>query len=311
MSLVCRLLLALLMLPSVAAAEAPFIRPGDRVLFLGDSNTHAGQYIVYLEAWLTKYHPKENYELVNLGLPSETASGLSEPAHPFPRPTVHERLDRALEKGKPQVVVACYGMNDGIYYPPSAEHLKAYQQGMQVIADKARKIGARTCFITPPPFEADALRPAGKLRPAGAKEYAWFAPYENYDDVLAEFSTAVIAMKADVDAVVDVRTPLLKVMRQKRKENPGYHLAGDGIHFNADGHEVIARTLWKAWHLEPADPGPLPSAELMKLHTQRQSLLHNAWLTDVGHKRPDMAKGEPLESAQSQAREIYQRIKEK
>ena len=35
----------------------------------------------------------------------------------FPRPDLHERLDRALPKTKPDLVFACYGMNDGIYLP--------------------------------------------------------------------------------------------------------------------------------------------------------------------------------------------------
>jgi len=313
MPLACRILVVALLLltglgTTAPADDKPFLRPGERVLFLGDSNTNAGHYIVYLEAWLTKHHPTEHYELLNLGLPSETSSGLSEPAHPFPRPTVHERLDRALDKVKPQVVIACYGMNDGIYYPPSPERLDAYKKGMKIIADKSRAIGARTCFLTPPPFEADALRPGGKLRPAGEKEYAWFAPYEKYDDALAEFSAAVLKMDKDVDMVVDIRTPLLDFLKRKQAADAKYHLAGDGIHFNTDGHEVIARTLWSAWHLQPADPGPLPTGERLNLHSQRQTLLHNAWLVHVGHKRPDMPKGEPLDTAQGKAAELLKKI---
>ncbi len=58
---------------------------------------------------------------------------------PFPRPCVHERLDRALEKFRPTVVTIAYGMNDGIYYPPSPERLVAYQQGITTAIDKCQK----------------------------------------------------------------------------------------------------------------------------------------------------------------------------
>ncbi|TXT28529.1 MAG: G-D-S-L family lipolytic protein, partial [Planctomycetota bacterium] len=91
-----------------------------RVVFLGDSITYSGQYIAYLETFLATRFPNRTTEFINLGLPSETCSGLSEDGHAggkFPRPDVHERLQRVLDKLKPDLVVACYGMNCGIYLP--------------------------------------------------------------------------------------------------------------------------------------------------------------------------------------------------
>ena len=52
-----------------------------RILFLGDSITHAGGYIASLEAALKIQYPDQHPEFLNLGLPSETVSGLSEPGH--------------------------------------------------------------------------------------------------------------------------------------------------------------------------------------------------------------------------------------
>ena len=91
-----------------------------RVVFLGDSITYAGGYIALIDAWLFRYAPESRIELIDIGLPSETVSGLTEPNHAggaFPRPVLSERLARALEQTHPNLVVACYGMNDGIYYP--------------------------------------------------------------------------------------------------------------------------------------------------------------------------------------------------
>ena len=75
-------------------AEPFYLHCGERVLFLGDSNTMNGGYIHYLDAFLYTRFPDKRFELINLGLASETASGLSEPDHPFPRPDVLDRLDR-------------------------------------------------------------------------------------------------------------------------------------------------------------------------------------------------------------------------
>src|SRR5688572_2414583 len=63
-----------------------------RVVFLGDSITHAGGYVSALEAYFLTRHPQRRVEFINLGLPSETVSGLSEPGHAagkFPRPDLH------------------------------------------------------------------------------------------------------------------------------------------------------------------------------------------------------------------------------
>jgi hypothetical protein len=51
------------------------------------------------------------------------------------------------------------------------------------------------------------------------------------------------------------------------------------------------------------------SAELWKLVAERQRLFGLAWLTDVGHKRPDTPKGIPLEEAQKKAAELEKQIR--
>ena len=58
--------------------------------------------------------------VIDMALPSETVSGLSENGHAggkFPRPDLLERLDQVLRISRPDVVIACYGMNCGIYQP--------------------------------------------------------------------------------------------------------------------------------------------------------------------------------------------------
>ena len=51
------------------------------------------------------------------------------------------------------------------------------------------------------------------------------------------------------------------------------------------------------------------AAKLGKLASERSHLLGLAWLTDVGHKRPDTPKGIPLEDAQKQAAEMEKEIR--
>jgi hypothetical protein len=101
------------------AASRPFLE-AKRIVVLGDSITYGGEWVEFLETWLRLRFPTAQFDIINLGLPSETVSGLSEAGHAggaFPRPDLHERLGRALERTKPDLVLACYGMNDGIYFP--------------------------------------------------------------------------------------------------------------------------------------------------------------------------------------------------
>ena len=90
---------------------------------------------------------------------------------------MHERLQRALDKARPDVVVACYGMNDGIYYPFDEQRFAAYQDGINRLIEKVQASGARLILMTPPPFDPLPLRKQGKLRSVDAEKFAWFAIY--------------------------------------------------------------------------------------------------------------------------------------
>src|SRR6187431_826149 len=123
-----------------AQPRDPMLPGAKRVLVLGDSITHGGQYLEFIEAYFVTRFPDRHVEFINVGLPSETVSGLSEPGHAggqFPRPDLHERLDRVIESTRPALIVACYGMNDGIYYPFGEERFAAFRAGMLKLREKA------------------------------------------------------------------------------------------------------------------------------------------------------------------------------
>lgn len=287
------------------ADELSFPLNAKRILFLGDSNTHAGSFVAYLEALLQSQGVTPLPKMINAGLSSETCSGLTEPDHPFPRPDVHERLDRALNKVKPDVVVACYGMNDGIYYPFSEDRFRAYREGTQKLIDKVHASGAKLILMTPPPFDPEPLRSKNVLKPLGEKEYGYKYVFEDYDDVLAKYSDWLMTQGEKVEMLIDLHTPLKQHTLEQRKSNPAYTLAPDGVHFNDEGHRIVATTILKAWKVVPVqslDP------ELEKLLITKTQLLHDAWLTEIGHLRPGLPQGLPIKDAELKAAEIDQQI---
>src|SRR3954469_5000101 len=138
----------------LAAQDAESLA-GKRVVFLGDSITQSGGYVAFTTYYLEKLYPKQDFDIFGLGLASETLSGLSEDGHAggkFPRPCLFERLDRLLEKARPEVVFACYGMNDGIYLPLDKGRSAAFQDGVAKLIERCKKAGAKQVFLVTPPI---------------------------------------------------------------------------------------------------------------------------------------------------------------
>ena len=224
-------------LTSPASAAVDDLLMKGRVLMLGDSITHAGQYVSYLSQRLARHHGRLP-DIIAIGLGSETASGLSEKDHPFPRPCVHERLARALERIKPQVVLACYGMNDGIYWPLDDSRMQAFQQGIGKLIADCRAAGAQVVLLTPPPFDPQPV--GARLRAAGAEDYGYKAPFAGYDGVLAAFATWEISQRSDQVRVIDFNGPLTAFVAERRKSEPTFAFSGDGIHPNEQGMLLMA-----------------------------------------------------------------------
>lgn len=288
-----------------------------RVLFLGDSITYAGGYVEIVDSYLHQHLPDHHYELINIGLPSETVSGLTEPNHAagaFPRPVLKERLDRALAQVKPDLVVACYGMNDGIYYPFDAARFAKYQEGIQQLREKVQRSGARLWLMTPPPF--DSLPDRQSMLPAGRAEYPSGHSFEGYDTVLSKYSEWLLSRRQEGWHVIDIHAPINAYVAEQRKRQPDFALSADGVHLNALGHRLIAQEVLKAWGV-PEDllpgldestnaPPGAPATQFASLIHERQRLLTDAWLTAVRHLRPGMPRGVPLAEAlpKSEAMEI-------
>jgi len=288
-----------------------------RVVFVGDSITYAGGYIDFVEAYLRIKRPNLKCEFLNLGLPSETVSGLSEPGHAggqFPRPDLHERLDRVLAQTKPDLLVACYGMNDGIYHPFSEARFEKYKDGINYLRARAKEAGAKVLHLTPPVFDPEPIK--AHTLPAGLAEYR--QPFEGYDGVLKRYAEWLIGQRDKGWDVVDLHGPLERFLAVERTRDPVFRLADDGVHLNSTGQWLIAREILRHWGVPPAaisaDSGDKVLAELprgadvFKLVSQRQAVLKDAWLSATGHRRPGMKRGLPLDDARRQAQELEARL---
>ncbi len=305
------LLLWFLIAPASRAAPS---LAGKRVLWLGDSITADGRYVSFIEYYLERRFPDRKFDFVSIGLSSETASGLSEAKHPFPRPCVIERLQRALDLVKPGIVVACYGMNDGIYHPPSPERLRAFQSGIEKLISAAKAAGASVILLTPTPF--DPLPVRAKLRQAGASDsnYSYMTPYEKYDTVLADYARWEKTLPARKAFVVDLRKPLTEYSERERARNPSFSFSADAIHPSESGHLLMALTILKALDVPipvtnlDAEVTRLNGDPMFKLVSQRRETRSKGWLAFVGYTRGETVKAASVDDAELSARALQRQI---
>lgn len=269
-----------------------------RILFMGDSITENGTYIRDLEAVFLKYIPESQLEWIGLGVSSETAAGTQEAAHPFPRPCVHERLDRALTESRPDWVFLCYGMNDGVYQPLSDENFSAYRNGIDLAVQKIKNAGALPILMTPSPFDAFSIN--GRLQPYGMPDYSFEEPYERYDDVLERYADWLLQYGREQGIkTVDIRRPLQEWIETERAADPKFRY-GDGVHPQPEGHAVIAHTILRRifrieWEKMPE--WLFADSEFLHRVTQRRELLKAAWREHVGHTNPYKLEALPLDEA--------------
>jgi lysophospholipase L1-like esterase len=290
---------------SVAAGAAESASPrqllldAKRVVVLGDSITHGGGWVVPVIAWLEA----EGWtgDVINMGLSSETVSGLSEEGHAggaFPRPNLHERLDRVLRMGRPDLVIACYGMNCGIYQPLDDARFSKFKAGMEKLHDAVEQTGAKIVHLTPPVYDQrpDQEGPAGKV---------------DYDAVLDAYSAWLLSKRADGWTVIDIHGPMKELLTAARTKDPKAVFAADTVHPNEAGYWAFARGFFRGLgdHAIAAKETPEHFAAFVPDVKRRMEVLRDAYLAAAGHQRPGVAPGLPLGEAEAQARDLTESIR--
>lgn len=270
-----------------------------RVAILGDSITYDGRWAVRVEGALRSRPEFAEAEIVNFGLPSETLSGLSEDGHAggaFPRPCLFERLARVMDAYRPDLVLACYGMNDGIFQPLDEARMEAFRQGATRLHDECAKRRVDLVFITAPLFGADQPQ----------------ADAKHYDAVLDAQAEWLVSKRSDGWQVIDIRPALKSQVFQARAADPKFVYAADKVHPGDAGHRFIATAilgpLWEVLRL-PGKP-EVPGNEALKVLSERAELLKLAWLTHTRHQRPGIPDGQPLDQAKAKAGPLLVRFQE-
>ncbi len=301
-------LIALLFTGQVTVAQKqtthPFPSDVKRILFIGNSITYAGEYVTNVESYFVAHYPALRVEFINVGLPSETVSGLSEPGHAdgkFPRPDLHERLARVLEQTKPDWVFACYGMNDGIYMPLDENRFMKFKEGINWLHDELAKADVKMIVhLTPPVFDE---------RRGGHPGYA---------HVLDVYSDWLLSQREVANwEVADIHGAMKKYLEDQIQKDPSFALANDGVHPGKTGHWIMSKELLlylgeenitTEESISTAMANSTNGEKILELVSQRQLIMKDAWLTSTGHQRPGMNPGLPIRKAKKKAKKIAKEI---
>ena len=294
-------------LPAKAAA---MLKDVHRIVFLGDSITQGGDYVADFDCWLVAHGAR--IEVLNLGLGSETASDLTLEENAghlkrfgFGRPFVSERLERALTATKPDLLFACYGMNDGSSLPPDASGTKRFADAITHLRDTALKAGVKRVVICTPPVQ----------------DAKGNATMKFHDENLARYTAWLLSKRADGWEVADIHTPMRQALDAGRAKNPAFQFAKDGVHPDRTGHWLMAREILtqtfgaKLVGVANAEASfPARGAEIRKLVHERMGVLFKSWMTKIGHQRrgvagaPGAKPGLPLAEANARATDLTKQI---
>ena len=146
-----------------------------------------------------------------------------------------------------------------------------------------------------------------------------------YAAVLDTYSDWLLSQQqAQKWAVIDIHYPMKQYLEAHRQVDArlgiaGFALAEDGVHPGEVGHWIMAKNilmglgiseLATATSFTSATANTPNASQMLKLVAERQSLLKDAWLTAVGHKRPGMKMGLPLAEAQDKAAEVDRQLQQ-
>jgi lysophospholipase L1-like esterase len=206
--------------PKTADSGGFFFRPGDRIVFIGDSITEQYQYSSDIELYLTTRFPNGHMVFINAGIGGDTATG-----------GARRFRDHVLAE-KPTALTIDFGMNDGGYGDYNPQRAEQYVKNTEAMLETAKQAGVRVALISPNAVE---VRSAPRLKTYLETQQRFYAPLKE------------LASKYNVP-FVDQYAVTRKVLEKLADDNAKVKPFPDGVHTSQAGGLLMAHTILTGLH---------------------------------------------------------------
>ncbi len=216
---------ALLSATCLLKGEIP-IKSGDKVAFLGDSITQAGQgspggYVQLVGSGLAANGVK--IEIIGAGISGHKSNQML------------DRLDRDVLSKKPQWMTLSCGVND-VWHGPKGVPLEDYKKNITAIVDQAQAAGVKVMILTSTMIKEDQQTPENQKLVA-------------YNEFLRTLAVEKKCLLADLNA--DMQAAIAEAA--KSRPSKGNYLTSDGVHMAPAGNVMMATGLLKSFGLSATE----------------------------------------------------------
>lgn len=225
-----RLILTFLLTLAAFGQGAFQLKPGDRVVFFGDSITDQRLYTVFTETFVRTRFPGLDVKFTHSGWGGDRVTGGG-------GGIIDLRLRRDVAPYKPTVVTIMLGMNDGRYRPFDQYIYDWYTTGYKEMIRQLKELapGVRITAIRPSPYDEVTRAPM---------------PGGGYNPVLIKFGDFLQELAAKEGmTVADLNAPVVHMLEQAKATNAelAQRILLDRVHPGPSGHLIMAGALLKAW----------------------------------------------------------------
>jgi lysophospholipase L1-like esterase len=201
-------------------ADDTEVRPpakGERIVFLGDSITQAGDkgrgYVVLVREAITEAMPDAGVEVLGAGISGHKV------------PDLEKRLDRDVIEKKPSTVVIYIGIND-VWHSKRGQGTPkdVYEKGLRSLVERIRTAGSRVILCTPTVIGEKAV---------GENQF---------DTMLDEYAGITRSVAADMKTgLIDLRKAFVDHLAKANADGKEKGiLTNDGVHLNPEGNRFVA-----------------------------------------------------------------------